>query len=100
MATMNRAARRSLTRTVARAIKGKPGLTHPVPDSVVLDGGPMAGWIVRPEAPALRPDWHTTWSVNVAPVLAGWQPGRYVLGADGKRAAWQGEKLTAPTMRP
>lgn len=54
---MNRAQRRSLKRVVAHAIKGKPGLLHPVPDSVVLHGGPMASWIVKPNAPALEPDW-------------------------------------------
>lgn len=63
---MNRAQRRSLKRTVAKAIKGKPGLSHPVPDSVVLSGGPMDGWIVKPDAPALEPDWRAKWIEETA----------------------------------
>lgn len=82
---MNRAQRRQLKATVKRMVKGG-GLKHPVPDSVVLHGGPMDG--VKPEADALRPDWYTTWNTNIAPSLAGWQPGRYVLAADGKSATW------------
>jgi hypothetical protein len=88
---MNRAQRRSLKATVKRMVKSGPGLQHPVPDSVVLRGGPMDGWIVKPDAPALRADWHETWNVNVAPSLAGWLPGRYVRAADGKTAAWVAE---------
>ena len=88
MTLMNRADRRSMKRLVAHAIRGKPGLKHPVPDSIVLAGGPMDGWVVAPEAPALHPDWHTTWNVDVAPSLAGWRPGRYQLADDGSRAAW------------
>lgn len=84
---MNRAQRRQLKATVQRMVKGG-GLQHPVPDSVVLHGGPMDGWVVKPEADALRPDWYTTWNVNVAPSLAGWEPGRYMLFDDGKVAEW------------
>lgn len=73
---MNRAARRSLERNL-RKQTGK--LNHPVPDSVTLRGGPMDGWIVKPDAPALEPDWYTTWTPNIA---AAWQPGRYVLGPE------------------
>lgn len=58
---MNRAQRRSLKRTVAHAMKSGPGLAHPVPDSVALSGGPMDGWIVKPDAPALDPDWRAKW---------------------------------------
>lgn len=56
---MNRAERRDLQRRARKAIKGiKTGnLAHPVPDSITLDGGPMTGWIVKPDAPALHPDW-------------------------------------------
>lgn len=32
-------------------------LTHPVPESVQLKGGPMDGYIVKPDAPALKPEW-------------------------------------------
>lgn len=83
---MNRAQRRSLKRPIAQKLK--PDLKHPVPRSVVLSGGPMDGWIVKPDAPALQADWHETWNVNVAPSLAGWQPGRYVIAATGKTAEW------------
>ena len=56
---MNRADRRRLQRTARKAFKGKTGqLTHPVPDSVSLAGGPMDGQVVKPDAPALRPDWY------------------------------------------
>jgi len=91
MTGMNRAQRRQLKATVKHMMKGGD-LKHPVPDSVVLRGGPMDGWIVKPEADALRPDWYTTWNVNIAPSLAGWQPGRYILAASGKTAAWLPER--------
>lgn len=53
---MNRTERRRLMQTVKRSLK--PGsLKHPVPDSVTLVGGPMNGWIVTPDAPALDADW-------------------------------------------
>jgi len=89
MTGMNRAQRRQLKATVQRMVKGGSALKHPVPDSVILHGGPMDGWVVKPGSPALHPDWHETWDVNVAPSLAGWQPGRYVLELGGKNAAWQ-----------
>jgi len=92
MTGMNRAQRRQLKATVQRMVKGGSALKHPVPDSVVLRGGPMDGWIVKPDAAALHADWHETWDVNVAPSLAGWQPGRYVLGASGKTAWWLPER--------
>lgn len=83
---MNRADRRRLQRTARKAMKGiKTGqLEHPVPESVTLLRGPMDGWVVKPDAPALRPDWYTTWPLSVA---AKHKPGRYVL--DGTRARWQ-----------
>lgn len=87
MTGMNRAQRRHLKATVKRMVTGGPGLKHPVPGSVVLHGGPMDGWIVKPTADALRPDWYTTWNVNVAPSLAGWQPGRYLRSSNGT-ATW------------
>jgi hypothetical protein len=88
---MNRAQRRQLKATVKHMVKTGSGLDHPVPDSVVLNGGPMDGWIVKPEADALRPDWHTTWNTNIAPSLVNWVPGRYVRAADGKSATWASE---------
>jgi hypothetical protein len=63
---------------------------------VTLVGGPMAGWIVPPNAPALHPDWYRTWPV----LRRGWfarllrrprwpwpGPGRYVV--DGATAVWK-----------
>lgn len=76
---MNRSDRRALQRAIWNAV---------VPGSVALIGGPMDGWAVEPDAPALRPDWHETWNVNVAPSLANWEPGRYVQ-RDGNVAEWQ-----------
>lgn len=83
---MNRADRRALKRRVQRAVKKGDGVKHPVPDSVVLRGGPMDGWIVKPNAPALRADWHETWPEAVA---AANTPGRYVLDEGGKQARWE-----------
>jgi hypothetical protein len=57
MTGLNRAQRRHLKTTVKHMVKTGSGLKYPVPDSVVLQGGPMDGWIVRPDAPALEPDW-------------------------------------------
>lgn len=56
---MNRADRRGLQRTARKAAKGiRTGtMEHPVPESVTLIGGPMDGYSVIPDAPALRPDW-------------------------------------------
>jgi hypothetical protein len=85
---MNRADRRRLQRTAAKALatsmaNGQP-LQHPLPESVTLSGGPMNGWVVKPGAPALRPDWCLTWPKSVA---AKHDPGQYV--ADGpRRAKW------------
>lgn len=53
------------------------------PSALGLEGGPMNGWVVKPDAPALRADWHRTWPLGVA---RQWQPGRYV--RDGQRAQW------------
>ena len=55
---MNRAERRNLARILKQRFKGRTGqLAHPVPESVTLVGGPMGGYVVPPDAPALRPDW-------------------------------------------
>ena len=61
------------------------GLTHEPPtDSVTLIGGPMDSWVVKADAPALRPDWCLTWPASLA---AKWSPGQYL--ADGpRRARW------------
>lgn len=80
--TLNRAARRRLKET----LKAHVGtLAHPVPASVALHGGPMDGWIVKPDAPALRPDWYTTWPPSVE---ATHKPGRYELREGGQDAKW------------
>lgn len=47
MTTMNRAQRRAMKANMKRR-----GLAF-----VTLRGGPMGGWIVKPDAPALRPEW-------------------------------------------
>lgn len=68
--TLNRHARRSLARTLER----DPAAARGRPASVALAGGPMDGWVVKPDAPALRPNWHTTWPPTVA---ARFSPGVY-----------------------
>jgi hypothetical protein len=86
---MNRADRRRLKRVANQALKTamrvRPGVKHPAPDSVTLVGGPMDGWIVKPDAPALRPDWCTTWPDSVAAKNA---PGLYVAAGPGQ-ARWE-----------
>lgn len=93
MAIMNRAQRRSLERNMRR--RADPALAASRPRSIVLRGGPMDGWVVKPKAPALHPDWHTTWNTKVAPSLSGWEPGRYVLDDAGTEARWQGLDSTS-----
>ena len=74
-----------MNRKVRRALKAHVGkLAHPVPDSVRLIGGPMSDWIVRPDAPALRPDWWRTWPPFIA---TAWAPGQYV--RDAQEARWE-----------
>lgn len=46
---MNRAERRALERRL-RSQTGR--LAHAAPESVTLRGGPMNGWVVKPDAPA------------------------------------------------
>jgi hypothetical protein len=86
---MNRADKRRLKRVAAKALKrataGKPGVAHPVPASVTLTGGPMDSWVVKADAPALRPDWCLTWPESVA---AANDPGMYVADGPG-RARWE-----------
>lgn len=83
--TLNRAQRRHLKRIVHDAVLKGKRLAAPVPDSVVLRGGPMNNWIVKPDAPALQPDWYQSWPESVKGKHA---PGRYVLVEKGK-AEWQ-----------
>ncbi len=67
-----------------------------------LVGGPMSGWLVPPDAPCLRPDWHETWprrkpgmlarargkpGALILPETRGYGPGRYVV--DGRFAQWE-----------
>lgn len=54
---MNRTQRREMQRQITKIAKNKGRLKYPVPGSVTLHGGPMDGWIVKPDAPALEPDW-------------------------------------------
>jgi hypothetical protein len=48
--------RRRLKRVAAkalrRAVRTGNGVKHQVPGSVTLSGGPMDGWVVKPDAPA------------------------------------------------
>jgi len=57
---------------------------------VRLRGGPMDGYLVHDDAPALRDDWHTTWPTSVAEKR---QPGHYVLlnemEKDARVAEWR-----------
>lgn len=68
---MNRHQRRTLKTAVRRQVGT---LAHPVPESVTLAGGPMDGWVVKPDAPALRPDWFSTMPPHLARRHV---PGRY-----------------------
>ena len=77
---MNRAQRRGVKREAHRHLGN---LAHPIPGSVALTGGPMHGWVVKPDAPALRPGWHATWPPTVTA-----EPGRYVLDEAGRSASW------------
>lgn len=77
-----------MNRKLRRAVRAGVGtLVHPVPDAVLLAGGPMDGWVVKPGAPALREDWWESWPAGIA---ATWTPGRYVLEPMAKpgRATW------------
>lgn len=92
---MNRQQRRALERKLATSFRAeRSGLEHPVPTSFRLEGGPMDGWVVKPTAPALRPDWHTTWPDSVR---SRWAAGTYVIADEdrgpgrvrSRRARWQ-----------
>ena len=83
---MNRADRRDLERRIRREASKAHG---PVPEVVTLKGGPMDGYVVTPDAPALDPEWYRTWPPGVARV--GWlgkrRPGRYT--RSGSSAVWE-----------
>lgn len=44
----------------------------------------MDGWVVKPGAPALQPEWYRTWPPATK---REWAPGRYVL--EGQEATWR-----------
>lgn len=46
----------------------------------------MDGWLVKMDAPALDPDWYTTWPPSVAERTT---PGRYDLDEGAKWAEWK-----------
>src|SRR5574342_416711 len=66
-----------------------PGITR-TSRGVRLVGGPMDGWFVKSDAPALREDWHTTWPWRLK---LRWKPGHYVKASADKhgvdRAKWR-----------
>lgn len=68
---MNRKMRRELERLSRRQVVA----TSAGNSGVMLHGGPMDGYYVTADAPALHPDWYTTWPESVA---AKNRPGRYV----------------------
>lgn len=80
--TVNRAQRRALARPRWRRIVA---LLSRRREAVALHGGPMDGWVVKANAPALRPDWYTTWPPWRATAH---EPGRYVRDGPGS-ASWQ-----------
>jgi hypothetical protein len=57
---------------------------------VRLIGGPMGGFLVLRDAPALSVDWHRTWPESIASAFC---PGRYVIAEkmdqDTLLARWQ-----------
>jgi hypothetical protein len=83
---VNRQQRRALERQLS---KGQ--LKHPVPDAVVLHGGPMDGWVVKPDAPVLSPDWAAAFrpmAERFTPASVRQARGQYVLAADKRSAGW------------
>lgn len=54
---MNRAQRRHAKDTARRLVAGMKRQAGKDTGSVELRGGPMDGWIVKADAPALEPDW-------------------------------------------
>lgn len=59
---MSRAARREAERQVRRMKR----TASSDPDAVTLRGGPMDGWVVKPDAPALQPSWREEYLLSVA----------------------------------
>lgn len=85
MSSADRRLKRVAAKAVRRALAAVPGsLEHPAPASVALAGGPMNGWVVKPDAPVLQPTWCLTWPASVAAKHA---PGQYLPDGPG-RARW------------
>lgn len=88
---MNRGQRRALVKRIGSALR-RGG--H-APDAVLLEGGPMDGWIVKPDAACLQPDWATAYrplgNLGIPPSVAeaARTGGRYVLTADRRTARWE-----------
>ncbi|MGH6866777.1 MAG: hypothetical protein ACREDO_11555 [Methyloceanibacter sp.] len=55
---------------------------------VRLNGGPMDGWLVKPGAPSLAPDWYRTWPPTMAKHH---RPGHYELADSGPDLAASGD---------
>lgn len=53
---------------------------------VRLHGGPMDGWLVKPDADVLELDWYMTCPPTVTDKF---DPGRYDLDPSGKYAIWR-----------
>lgn len=61
--------------------------------AVQLKGGPMNGWIVKADAPALQPEWYDSspkWMRNK------WAPGRYVRKGRETFATWRKKTVRKP----
>jgi hypothetical protein len=58
-------------------------------EGVRLRGGPMDGWLVSQNAPALQPDWYKTWPPTVA---ARHRSGQYEVSDSGTWAEWKATK--------
>ena len=54
---MNRAERRALEKRIRKMANPARAAKAPK-DRITLHGGPMDGWIVKPDAPVLRPEWY------------------------------------------
>ena len=64
------------------------------PLSIHLLGGPMAGWLVKPQAPVLLPDWWESWPESIA---ERWWPGFYELLEEQHQARWVEYQREAPS---
>lgn len=63
---------------IAVLASGKP--------AVRLHGGPLDGWLVKENAPALEPTWYKTWPPQRT---ASEKPGHYVISDAGTWADWE-----------